>query len=81
MLYFWLCYRLFHLHSEVKIRPFFQFSPWRAPRLRHFSDYLFGASKKASTIFFNTVSENSPLQPYQSSITRFVFQRLCIQNH
>ena len=38
-----------------KIRPFFQFSPWRDPRLRHFAGYPFGTSrKKASTIFYNT---------------------------
>ncbi len=34
---------------------FFQFSTWRDPRLRHFSGYPFGASrKKASTIFYST---------------------------
>ena len=38
-----------------KIQPFFQFSPWRDPRLRHLSGYPFGTSrKKASTIFYNT---------------------------
>ena len=43
---------LFHLHSAVKNTTFFQFSPWRAPQLRHFSAYSFGVSrKKASTIF------------------------------
>ena len=37
--FFRFCYSmwLFHLHSAVKIRPFFQFSPWQAPRLRHFA--------------------------------------------
>ena len=46
---------LFHLHSALKNRAFFQFSPWRDPRLRHFSGYPFGASrKKASIIFYNT---------------------------
>ena len=42
------------------IRPFFQFSPWRDPRLRHFAGYPFGTSrKKASTIFYNTaISKN-----------------------
>ena len=52
-----LCYSLwlFHLHSAMKIQPFFRFSPWRDPRLRHFSGYPFGVSrKKASTIFYNT---------------------------
>ncbi len=52
-----LCYSmwLFHLHSVVKIQPFFQFSPWRDPRLRHFSGYPFEVSrKKASAIFYNT---------------------------
>ena len=34
---------------------FLRFSPWRDPRLRHFSGYPFGTSrKKASTIFYNT---------------------------
>ncbi|WP_337430812.1 hypothetical protein [Bilophila sp.] len=37
---------LFHLHSAVKNRAFFQFSPWRDPRLRHFSGYPFGVSRK-----------------------------------
>ena len=50
-----LCMWLFHLHSAMKNRAFFKFSPWRAPRLRHFSGYPFGVSrKKASTIFYNT---------------------------
>ena len=52
-----LCYSfwLFHLYSAVKIQLFFQFSPWREPRLRHFAGYPFGASrKKASTIFYNS---------------------------
>ena len=55
--FFRFCYSmwLFHLHSAVKIRPFFRFSPWQAPRPRHFAGYPFGASrKKASTIFYNT---------------------------
>ena len=44
---------LFHLHSVVKIRPSFQFSPWRASWLRHFVGYSLGASrKKASTFFY-----------------------------
>ncbi len=39
--------------GEVKIQPFFQFSPWRDPRLRLFAGYPFGVSRnKASTIFF-----------------------------
>ena len=34
---------------------FFQFSPWRDPRLMPFSGYPFGVSrKKASTVFYNT---------------------------
>ena len=35
-----------------KIQPFFQFSPWRNPRLRHFSGYPFGTSRKKTSIFF-----------------------------
>ena len=32
-----------------------QFSPWRAPRIRHFAGYSFKISrKKASAIFYNT---------------------------
>ena len=34
---------------------FLRFSPWRDPRLRHFSGYPFGTSrKKVSTVFYNT---------------------------
>ena len=34
---------------------FLRFSPWRDPRLRHFSGYPFGTSrKKASTLFYDT---------------------------
>ena len=40
---------------------FIRFSPWREPRLRRFSGYPFGTSrKKASTIFYNTAFKNSP---------------------
>ena len=28
---------LLHLHSAMKMQPFFQFSPWRDPRLTHFA--------------------------------------------
>ena len=49
---------LFHLHSTVKNRVFFQFSPRRDPRLRYFAGYAFGVSmKKASTIFYNTANK------------------------
>ena len=38
-----------------KIQPFFQFSPWRDPRLRHFSGYPFEISRNQTpTIFYNT---------------------------
>ena len=45
---------LFHIHSTVKIQPFFQFSLLREPRLGHFSGHSFGVSrKKASITFYN----------------------------
>ena len=56
----WLCYSLwlFHLHSAVKIQPFYPLSSWRDPRLMPFSGYPFGTSrKKASTIFYNTAKK------------------------
>ena len=34
-----------------KIQPFFQFSPWRDPRLRHLSGYPFGTSRKKHQLF------------------------------
>ena len=37
---------LFHLYSAVEIQTFFQFSPWRDPRLRHFASCPFGISRK-----------------------------------
>ena len=61
-----LCYSmwLFHLHSAVKIRPFFRFSPWQAPRPRHFAGYPFGASrKKASTISITQPSVSTGPEP------------------
>ena len=64
--FFRFCYSmwLFHLHSAVKIRPFFRFSPWQAPRPRHFAGYPFGASrKKASAIFYNTAKRTTKMKP------------------
>ena len=46
---------LFLFCSAVKIRPFFQLSPWRDPRLRPFIGYFFGASRnKTSTVSYGT---------------------------
>ena len=45
---------LFHLHSAVKNRAFFQFSPWRDTWLRHFRLSLWNFKEKPSTIFYNT---------------------------
>ena len=44
------------------IRPFFQFSPWRDPRLRHFAGYPFRASRKKHQPFSTT-------QPFQKTST------------
>ena len=67
-------FRLFFLGSVIvcgcfistvrwKYSLFLRFSPWRDPRLRHFSGYPFGTSrKKASTIFYNTALENNELK-------------------
>ena len=42
-----------------KIQPFFQFSPWRDPRLRHFSGYPFGTSRKKQQPFSITRSRKN----------------------
>ena len=52
-----LCYSmwLFHLHSAVKIRPFYPVFPLAGSTDKAFAGYPFGTSgKKASTIFYNT---------------------------
>ena len=38
--------------SGGKYSLFLRFSPWRNPRLRHFSGYPFGTSRKKTSIFF-----------------------------
>ena len=44
---------------------FLRFSPWRDPRLRHFSGYPFGVSrKKTSTIFITQPSILSFMRPF-----------------
>ena len=42
----WQSMWLSHLYSAVEIQPFFQFSPWRDPRLRYFASCPFGISRK-----------------------------------
>ena len=59
-----------------KIQPFFQFSPWRNPRLRHFSGYPFGTSRKKTSIFFyNTaILLVTPLE-FRESASHFLMAR------
>ena len=72
---------LFHLHSTLKNRAFFQFSPRRDPRLRYFSGYPFGVSrKKASTIFYNTAFFFSPLQSWEKSSTVWTRPNTILKN-
>ena len=55
---------VFHLHSAVKNIAFFQFSPWRDPRPRHFSGYPFGVSRKKHQPFSITQPIDTTKQPH-----------------
>ena len=58
-----------------KYRFFIMFFPWREPRLRHFSGYPFGTSrKKASTIFYNTAINIMSIPIYRD-VYRIFFWR------
>ena len=59
-----------------KIQPFFQFSPWRDPRLKHLSGYPFGTSrKKTSTIFYNTAILLVTHLEFRESASHFLMAR------
>ena len=48
---------------------FIQFSPWRELRIRPFSGYPFGSSrKKASTIFYNPALKFQTINPQNTSV-------------
>ncbi|WP_308770424.1 hypothetical protein [uncultured Bilophila sp.] len=69
---------LFHLHSAVKIQPFYPIFPLAGSTAKAFSGYPFGTSrKKASTIFYNTAFKKAfESGPYFIGITPGCFARL-----
>ena len=72
VLFYRLCYSmwLFHLHSAVKIRPFYPVFPLAGSTDKAFAGYPFGTSgKKASTIFYNTAFSLHS-EPYTAAVGR-----------